>query len=372
MKLIFKIILSLGAVCMIASLLLYLISKPATAEPLLIIALLSLAIGIRGVIALKNFAYPIMIIGVVSTALIFPQYLIEINGFQLVLLITPLIQLIMFGMGATMSFKDFAGIFRAPKGVFIGIASQFLLMPLLGFTLATVSSFPPEIAAGIILIGCVPGAVASNVIAYLAKANVALSITITAATTLLAPFLTPVFMKVLAGSFLEINVLDMMWDIMKMVILPIGLALLFNEFLGKRTKFLDKVMPLVSMFGIAFIIIIVTAVGRDSLLSVGPVLLLFVFAHNIFGYLSGYWFARLFRMKEGDCRTIAITVGMQNGGMAKGLAYGLGKLGTVGLAPMIFGPMMNVTGSILASYWKGRPIEETETELAEEIAVASK
>lgn len=369
MKLIFKLVLGLGALCLIAALILYVSGNRAVAEPFLITALLSLAIGIRGANALKSFAYPIMIIGVVSTALIFPQYLIEINGFKLSLLVTPLIQLIMFGMGTTMSFKDFVGIFKAPKGVVIGVMSHFIIMPLLGFTLANLSNFPPEIAAGIILIGCAPNGVAANVISYLAKANLALSITITAVSTMLAPFVTPVLMKFLAGSFIEIDVLDMMWDIIKMVILPIGIALLFNHFLSKRVKWLESVMPLVSMFGIAFIIIIVTALGRDSLLKVGPLLILIVLIHNLSGYTLGYWTGRLFKMTEGDCRTIAIQAGMQNAGLAKGLAYGMAKLGTVGLAPMIFGPMMNITGSILASYWSRKPTPETvipETGLADE------
>ncbi|MES3017063.1 MAG: bile acid:sodium symporter family protein [Bacteroidota bacterium] len=363
MKPIFKIVLGLGALCLLAALALYGTGNRNLAEPFLITALLSLAIGIRGVSSLKGFAYPIMIIGVVSTALIFPQYLIEINGFKLSLLITPLIQLIMFGMGTTMSFKDFVGIFKAPKGVVIGVVSHFIIMPLLGFALASLSNFPPEIAAGIILIGCSPNGVASNVISYLAKANLALSITITAISTSLAPFVTPLLMKFLAGSFIEIDVFDMMLDIMKMVILPIGVALLFNEFLGKRIKWLEPVMPLVSMFGIAFIIIIVTALGRDSLLQVGPLLILLMLIHNLSGYILGYWSGRLFKMTERDCRTIAIEVGMQNAGLAKGLAYGMGKLGTVGLAPMIFGPLMNITGSILASYWHRKlPPEEIVTE----------
>ncbi len=363
MKPIFKIVLGLGALCLLAALALYATGNRNLAEPFLITALLSLAIGIRGVSSLKGFAYPIMIIGVVSTALIFPQYLIEINGFKLSLLITPLIQLIMFGMGTTMSFKDFVGIFKAPKGVVIGVVSHFIIMPLLGFALASLSNFPPEIAAGIILIGCSPNGVASNVISYLAKANLALSITITAISTSLAPFVTPLLMKFLAGSFIEIDVFDMMLDIMKMVILPIGVALLFNEFLGKKIKWLEPVMPLVSMFGIAFIIIIVTALGRDSLLQVGPLLILLMLIHNLSGYILGYWSGRLFKMTERDCRTIAIEVGMQNAGLAKGLAYGMGKLGTVGLAPMIFGPLMNITGSILASYWHRKlPPEEIITE----------
>lgn len=360
MKLIFKLVLGLGALCLSAALVFYARGNRTVAEPFLITALLSLAIGIRGASALKSFAYPIMIVGVVSTALIFPQYLIEINGFKLSLLVTPLIQLIMFGMGTTMSFKDFVGIFKAPKGVVIGVLSHFIIMPLLGVALAYLSNFPSEIAAGIILIGCAPNGVAANVISYLAKANLALSITITAVSTMLAPFVTPVLMKILAGSFIEIDVLDMMWDIIKMVILPIGIALLFNQFLSSRVKWLESVMPLVSMFGIAFIIIIVTALGRDSLLEVGPVLILIVLIHNLSGYTLGYWTGRLFKMNERDCRTIAIQAGMQNAGLAKGLAHGMGKLATVGLAPMIFGPMMNITGSILASYWQRKQGSEAE------------
>lgn len=360
MKPIFKFVIGLGVLCLIIAIILYSVGTRDIAEPFLITALLSIAIGIRGITALKSFAYPVMIVGVVSTALIFPEHLVEVNGFKLSLLITPLIQLIMFGMGTTMSFKDFVGVFKSPKGVFIGVISHFIIMPLIGFTLASVSSFPAEIAAGIILIGCSPNGVASNVISYLAKANLALSITITAVSTLLAPFLTPVLMKLLAGSFIEIDILDMMWDITKMVILPIGLALVFNEFLSKRAKWLESLMPLVSMFGIAFIIIIVTALGRDSLIEVGPLLVLIVLIHNLSGYTLGYWSGRLFKMSERDCRTIAIEVGMQNAGLAKGLAYGMGKLGTVGLAPMIFGPMMNITGSILASYWHRKLPPESE------------
>jgi BASS family bile acid:Na+ symporter len=358
MKPIFKIVMGLGALCLLATSVLYLINEPETAEPFLIGGIVSVALGVRGVSVLKGFAYPIMIVGVVSTALIFPQYFVEISGYKLSGLITPLIQLIMFGMGITMNYRDFLGVFKAPKGVLVGILSHFTIMPLLGFVLASVSNFTPEIAAGMILIGCAPNAVAANVISYLARANLALSITLTSIATLLAPFLTPLLMKLLGGSFIEINVLDMMWDIMKMVILPVSLAIILNELLKDKTKWLNSVMPVVSMFGIAFIIIIVTAVGRESLLKVGPLLILLVMIHNLLGYTLGYWSARLFRMNEKDCRTIAINVGMQNAGLSKGLAHGMGKLGTVGLAPMIYGPMMNITGSILASYWHRKPVGE--------------
>jgi len=260
-----------------------------------------------------------------------------------------------------MSFNDFVGVVKSPKGVLIGVVSHFLIMPLMGFTLAHFSGFSPEIAAGIVLIGCSPNGMASNVISYLAKANVALSITITAVSTSLAPFLTPLLMKLLAGQMIEINVWHMMMEIMKMVILPIAGGLLFNHFFKGKFRWLDKAMPYVSMFGIAFSIVVIAAAGRGSLLEIGPLLIFIVLIHNLTGYFLGYWSARLFRMKERDCRTIAIEVGMQNGGLATGIAKSLGKLATLGLAPGVFGPLMNVTGSVLASWWhKKTPKDEIE------------
>jgi bile acid:Na+ symporter, BASS family len=205
------------------------------------------------------------------------------------------------------------------------------------------------------LIGCSPSGLASNVMSYLAKANLALSITITAVTTLLAPFVTPLLMKVLAGAFIEIDILKMMWDIIKMVIIPIGAGLLFNRLLKGKSSWLDLAMPIVSMAGIGVIIVIITAAGRDSLLEIGFLLIGLVAIHNLAGYSIGYWFARLFKMNERDCRTIAIEVGMQNGGLASGIAKEMGKIATIGLAPAVFGPLMNITGSILASYWHRRP-----------------
>jgi BASS family bile acid:Na+ symporter len=162
----------------------------------------------------------------------------------------------------------------------------------------------------------------------------------------------------LAGAYIKINTLGMMWDIIKMVIVPISLGLIFNKFLSGKIKWLDNAMPLVSMSGIAFIIVIISAAGRNSLLTIGPLLILFVLIHNLSGYCLGYWSGRLFKMDERDCRTIAIEVGMQNGGLASGLAKEMGKMATVGLAPAIFGPLMNITGSILASYWHRKPPEK--------------
>jgi BASS family bile acid:Na+ symporter len=268
--------------------------------------------------------------------------------------------MIMFGMGTSMSIKDFTGVIKTPKGVVLGVVSHFIIMPSLGFFLASISGLPVEIAAGLILIGCSPNGLASNVMSYLAKANLALSITITAISTLLAPFVTPFLMKILAGAFVEINPVAMMWDIFKMVIIPIAGGIIFNKLLHGKAKWLDNAMPMVSMFSIAFIITIITAAGRDNLISGALVLIPLVLIHNVFGYFLGYWSGRLFKMPERDCRTIAIEVGMQNGGLASALANQMGKAATLGLAPAVFGPLMNVTGSMLASYWHKKPIKNAD------------
>lgn len=325
----------------------------------------SLSIAFRGRKLLKGLSFTLVIFAAVSLALYHPEYFQSWGNFKLSGLIIPLIQLIMFGMGTSMSVKDFAAVVKTPKGVVIGVLSQFIIMPLMGFTLARLTNFPAEIAAGIVLIGCSPSGLASNVMSYLAKANLALSITVTATTTLLAPFVTPVLMKLFAGALIEVDILKMMWDIIKMIIIPIGAGLVFNKLLSGRSQWLDKAMPIVSMFGIAFIITIITAAGRESLLTIGPALIGVVLIHNLFGYFLGYWSARLFKMPERDCRTIAIEVGMQNAGLASGIAKEMGKIATVGLAAAVFGPLMNITGSMLASWWHGRlpkdSVKEAET-----------
>lgn len=147
-----------------------------------------------------------------------------------------------------------------------------------------------------------------------------------------------------------------------MIILPIGAGLLFNKLRGNGAKWLDKAMPIISMLGIGLIIVVITAAGRDSLLDIGGLLMVLVLIHNLFGYTLGYWFARLVGMSERDSRTISIEVGMQNGGLASGIANSLGKIATMGLAPAVFGPLMNITGSILASYWHKRPPKGEEVE----------
>ena len=321
---------------------------------------ISLAIAFRGNKFLNGLSYTVMIIAVVSVAMYYPQHFKTVGDYKLSSLIIPLLQVIMFGMGTELSVKDFANVIRMPKGIIVGVVCHYVIMPLIGFTIANLFNFPKEIAAGIILVGCCPSGLASNVMSYLARANLALSVSVTTVSTILAPFLTPLLMRLLGGSFVEIDFWGMVWDITKIVIIPVAGGLVFHYLIHGKFKWLDKAMPLLSMGGIAIILTIITAAGRDNLLKVGALLVAATFIHNLAGYFLGYWSARLLKFHERDCRTIALEVGMQNAGLASGLALAMGKLATAGLAPAIFGPVMNVTGSSLASWWHNHLPEEKE------------
>ena len=321
---------------------------------LLMLSLASMAIAFRGNKVLRGLSYTVVIFAVVSLAMYYPAYFVTVGDFKLSALIVPLLQIIMFGMGTELSLKDFAQVLKMPKGIIVGIVCHYTIMPLVGFAVANLFNFPSEIAAGIILVGCCPSGLASNVMSFLAKANLALSVSVTTISTLLAPFVTPLLMRLLGGSFVEIHFWAMMWDITKIVILPVIGGLAFHYMVRGKFNWLDKAMPIVSMAGIALILVVITAAGRDSLLKVGGLLILATFIHNLAGYFLGYWSGRIMKFQERDCRTIALEVGMQNAGLASGLALTMGKLATVGLAPAIFGPVMNVTGSFLSSWWHNR------------------
>ncbi|MDZ7718088.1 MAG: bile acid:sodium symporter family protein [Balneolaceae bacterium] len=371
MKSVLKSLLWLSLICFIGMIVMLFVDS---SSPLMAVfttgMFISLAIGVRGTETLfKSFAFSLWIFAAVTFSMFYPQYMTSWGGYDLSNLIVPLIQLIMFGMGTQLSMQDFKGVFKKPKGVGVGIICQYTIMPVVGISLALSFGFPAEVAAGVVLIGSCPGGVASNVMAFIAKADLALSITLTAVSTMLSPLATPYLMQLLAGQFVPIDTYGMMISILNMIILPIVLGLLFNHFLHGKIKWLDDIMPVVSMAGIAFIIAVITAAGRDSLVSIGLLLILAAVIHNALGYLFGYWGCRLVGMDEKSCRTIAFEVGMQNGGMASGLAQEMGRLATVGLAPAIFGPWMNISGSTLANYWRRKTEEELDEEEAPEPAM---
>jgi len=416
---IYKILLSCTALLAIIAVVMISLGNVAATGPLIVGSLMCLALGFRGFNATKSFSYTIWIFTAVAASMYYPQLFTTWGSLKLSILIVPLLQIIMFGMGSQMSLNDFTGVIKMPKGVIIGVTIHYMVMPLTALVISHIFNFPNEVAAGIILIGCVPSGLASNVMSYIGRANLPLAVTIGACSTLLAPFVTPFLMKLIAGQFIEVSVWNMMLDIMNMIILPIVAGFIFNMFYNaKDTKkamaiqlcayfavivltyliplfsaqtgisafalgvvkstcwffFLPMIGAIVlriilkgdrtliktilssfSTVGIAIIITIITAAGRESLLTVGALLLITSLLHNFTGYAVGYGTAWLFRMPEQDRRTIAFECGMQNGGLASGLAMQMGKVATVGLAPAVFGPLMNITGSVLASWWRGRP-----------------
>lgn len=306
---------------------------------------------------LRHVTFTLWIVAGVVLGMSFPDWFIGVGDFKFTALFVPILQVIMFGMGTTLSVADFARVFSMPGGILTGVACQFTIMPLLGFVLAHTVGFPPEIAAGLVLVGVSPSGLASNVMAYIAKANLAMSVTMTAAATLLAPILTPLLMRWLAGEMIEIDVPAMMWSITKIVVFPVIGGLVFHHLLYHRFRWLDRVMPIVSMVGICVMTVLTVAPGRDNLLQMGALLIVVCFVHTTAGFVLGYWACRALGMDIVTCRTISLEVGLQNAGMASGIAAELKKVATLGLAPIVFGPVMNVTAATIANWWRNNPVK---------------
>jgi BASS family bile acid:Na+ symporter len=355
MRILSKYLLLSGLVLLLVGVIQWLRVGPSAAGVFLIVGLGLLAVTLGSIPPAKGFSFTVWVFTAVTCSLYYPELFTGVGDFSFKVLIVPLLQMIMFGVGSTMGLSDFAGVVRMPKGVVVGIICQFTIMPTVGYFLAHAFGFPPEIAAGLILVGSVPSGLASNVMSYIANANVALSVTLTAIATLMAPLITPLLMQLLAGEYVPVNFISMMIDIIKIVIVPIGAGLILHHFLSNRFPGLFNVLPLLSMVSIGVIITIITAAGRESLLVMGPLLAVACLIHNLAGYSLGYGVCKVLKMDEKSCRTIALEVGLQNSGLASGLALQMGKVATVGLAPAIFGPLMNITGSSLATWWHNKP-----------------
>ncbi len=336
----------------------------------------ALAIAFRANATLKGYSFTIWIFAGITASMFYPQYFVQISGFKTSRLINPLMQIIMFGMGTGMTIQNFIDVVRMPKAVIAGLICHYTIMPLLGFGIAMglIYGFnvPKEIAAGAILIGCTPCGLASNVMNYIAGNILALAITLTAISTLIAPIVMPALMKLLAGTLVPINFWGMMWNIIKVVIIPVFFGLIFNKLFYGKAKWLTNAMPKVSMFGIAIIIIVITSMGRDDLLKIGGILIFAAIIHNTFGYFLGYWMSRgVFGLDKLTSRTLAIEVGMQNGGLATSVALGMGKAATMGLVPAIFGPWMNISGSMLANWWRANPVKDEKPREEKEVSLAT-
>ena len=276
------------------------------------------------------------------------------EAFKWVLPLIPwLLGLIMFGMGITLSPADFNILARHPKAVLAGVAAQFIIMPLVAYALATLLQLPPEIAVGVILVGCCPGGTASNVMTYLARGNVALSVAVTSVSTLLAPVLTPTVFYLLANQWLEISAVAMFWSILKMVLLPVVLGVLAHTLFKKQTEAAAAVLPLVSVAAIVLIVGAVVAASKAQIAQSGLLILGVVILHNGIGYLLGFLAAKICRLPYDAQKTLAIEVGMQNSGLGAALASAyFSPLSAVPSA--IFSVWHNISGSLLASWWAGK------------------
>lgn len=278
------------------------------------------------------------------------------EAFKWVLAYVPiLLGIVMFGMGLTLSPSDFKIITQHPKAVIIGVIAQFVIMPLAAYALTAAFSLPPEIAVGVILVGCCPGGTSSNVMTYLARGNVALSVAVTSVSTLLAPVLTPIIFLLLANQMLDINAAAMFVSILKIVLLPIVLGVVAHALFYKQTEKAVGVLPLVSVIAIALIIGAVVGASKGKIIESGLLIFGVVILHNGLGYLLGFFAAKVFKLPYDAQKTLAIEVGMQNSGLGAALAAAhFAAAPVVAVPSALFSVWHNISGSLLASYWAAK------------------
>ena len=286
-----------------------------------------------------------IVVLVAAIALFLPSSFLWVDTWA----INPMLGVIMFGMGLTLSPQDFRIVFSRPKDIIIGCLAQFTVMPLLALGLSWAFALPKELALGVILVGCCPGGTASNVITYLAKGDLALSVGMTATSTLLAPLLTPLLVWLLAGTMVEVDTIGMLLSIVYVVIAPIVVGLIFQRYLPKFTKSTVPYLPAFSSIVIAFVVGIVVSHNADRLLVGGMIVVLVVMLHNLCGLSLGYIIGRLLGLADSKKRAISIEVGMQNSGLASSLAtlhFATFPLATIPGA--IFSVWHNISGALVA------------------------
>ena len=287
----------------------------------------------------------VLVLVVAAIALLWPASFISIDTWA----INPMLGVIMFGMGLTLSPQDFRIVLRRPKDILIGCLAQFTVMPLLALGLSWAFALPKELALGVILVGCCPGGTASNVITYLAKGDLALSVGMTGVSTLLAPFMTPLLTWALAGKSVDVDVAGMLLSILWVVILPIVIGLIAKWIWPKFTEKAIDYLPAISTMAIAMIVAIVIGANAHKLMAGGLIIVVVVILHNICGLSLGYLIGRLLGLSEPKKRAISIEVGMQNSGLASSLAtihFAAYPLATIPGA--IFSVWHNISGAMVA------------------------
>lgn len=293
--------------------------------------------------AVKNMALFVVLIGVIGAN--WPWTLSWVGP-----VIPWMLGIVMFGMGMTLKTADFRFILQRPWEVAVGAFAQFTIMPFVAWALVKIFALPPELAIGVILVGTCPGGTASNVITFLAKGDVALSVAMTCCTTLLAPLVTPVLTYWLAGSWIEISLPGMMLSIAQMVLLPVLGGLFINTHFESRVAPIRGCMPFVSVVCIVLLVGGVVSMSASRLFESGALIAVVVVLHNLFGLLLGYGMARLFRLSPARTRAVAIEVGMQNSGLAASLAV-MYFTPAGAIAGAVFSVWHNISGSLLANYF---------------------
>ena len=278
--------------------------------------------------------------------------------------ITILLGIVMFGMGMTLKISDFKLVFQRPKDVLVGALAQFTIMPFLAWMLAHAFGLPADLAAGVILVGTCPGGTSSNVMTYLSKGDVALSVSMTMTTTILAPIVTPLLTWWLAGAWIEISLSAMMVSILKMVVAPIVLGIIINTLFRSAVERAVKVLPLISVTSIVLIVGGVVAVSSQRIMETGALIMLVVMLHNLLGYSCGFAIGKLLGMNLAKTKAVSIEVGMQNSGLATSLA--MLHFGAAAAIPgAIFSVWHNISGSLAANYLSSRMKQNEEAEEAE-------
>jgi len=261
-----------------------------------------------------------------------------------------LLMVVMFGMGLTLKPADFAVVFKHPKDILIGCLAQFTIMPLLAFGLGKIFGLEAGLLAGVILVGTCPGGTASNVITYLSKGDVALSVGMTAVNTLLAPVLTPAITYVFLRTTVQVDVLSMFLSIVKVVIVPIVLGFVINRFLGKYTTRAADILPVISVAAIALIVASVVSHNSEKIMQTGAVVFAVVVLHNVLGYAAGFLLGLVLKLPLAKKKALSVEIGMQNSGLATSLAgTAFPDLSMATVPGAIFSVWHNISGAILAS-----------------------
>ena len=291
----------------------------------------------------------LIVLAVAALALFVPQSSLWIDTSW----INYLLMVVMFGMGLTMKPRDFALVFKRPKDILAGTAAQFIIMPALAFGLSKLFQLDPALTAGVVLVGTCPGGTSSNVITYLSKGDVALSVGMTSVNTLLAPLLTPAITWLLLQTTVRVDVWAMFWSIIQVIIIPVALGFVINRFFGKFTEKAVAVLPSVSTVAICLIIAAVVSHNAEKIYTSGVLVFAVVILHNLLGYAGGFGLGKLLKMPPEKVKALSIEVGMQNSGLATSLAgTAFSGLAMATVPGAVFSVWHNISGAILAGFYR--------------------